>query len=81
MVALPKDVQVLGDELAIVWADGAETYLKLSDVRRLCPCASCAGEGDRKGASSTGDAQAQYAKDKGYSGTGLPPRPADGGGY
>ena len=49
MAAIPKDVQVLGDELAIVWADGAETYLKLADLRRLCPCASCQGEGDLLG--------------------------------
>ena len=49
MAALPKDVQVLGDELAIVWADGAETYLKLTDLRRLCPCAGCAGEADLLG--------------------------------
>jgi len=43
--------------------------------------AACAAEADRKGAPSTGDEQAQSAKDKGYGGTGLPPRPADGGGY
>ena len=49
MAVIPKDVQVLGDELAIVWADGAETYLKLADLRRLCPCASCQGEGDLLG--------------------------------
>jgi DUF971 family protein len=49
VAVIPKDVQVLGDELAIVWADGAETYLKLADLRRLCPCASCAGEGDLLG--------------------------------
>jgi DUF971 family protein len=49
VAAVPKDVQVLGDELAIVWKDGTETYLKLQDLRRLCPCASCAGEGDLLG--------------------------------
>lgn len=49
MAVLPKDVQVLGDELAIVWADGAETYLRLQDLRRLCPCASCQGEADLLG--------------------------------
>jgi len=49
MAPLPKDVQVLGDELAIVWSDGVETYLKLRDLRRLCPCASCAGEADLLG--------------------------------
>jgi len=49
VAALPKEVQVLGDELAIAWADGVETYLKLADLRRLCPCASCQGEGDLLG--------------------------------
>ena len=43
--------------------------------------AACAAEADRKGAPSTSDGQAQIAKDIGYSGTGLPPRPSDGGGY
>lgn len=46
MVPLPAHALVLGDELAISWTDGAETYLKLQDVRRLCPCAGCAGERD-----------------------------------
>ena len=46
---VPKNVEALGDELAIVWTDGAETYLKLKDLRRLCPCASCAGERDLLG--------------------------------
>jgi DUF971 family protein len=43
---VPKNVQVLGQELAVVWADGVESYLKLADLRRLCPCANCAGERD-----------------------------------
>ena len=49
MAPVPKNVQVLGEELAIVWSDGAETYLKLQDLRRLCPCASCQGEADLLG--------------------------------
>ena len=49
MAAVPKDVQVLGEELAIVWSDGVETYLKLQDLRRLCPCAACQGEADLLG--------------------------------
>ena len=44
--AVPKDILLVGTELAIVWADGTESYYKLSDLRRLCPCASCAGERD-----------------------------------
>jgi len=43
---VPKTVETIGDELAILWEDGGETYLKLSDLRRLCPCAGCAGERD-----------------------------------
>jgi len=43
--------------------------------------AACAAQTDPKGTPSSGDGQTQNAKDKGYSGIGLPPRPADGGGY
>jgi DUF971 family protein len=46
MVPPPANILVIGDELAISWKDGSESYLKLQDVRRLCPCASCAGERD-----------------------------------
>lgn len=40
----PHNVQVIGDELAIVWNDGAESYLRLPELRRACPCATCGGE-------------------------------------
>jgi DUF971 family protein len=46
---VPKKIEVIGDELAIVWEDGSETYLKLTDLRRLCPCAGCSGERDLLG--------------------------------
>jgi DUF971 family protein len=49
MGAIPKNVQQLGEELAIAWDDGSETYLPLRDLRRLCPCAGCAGERDLLG--------------------------------
>lgn len=42
----PTDIQVLGDELAIKWDDGGESYLKLELLRRACPCAGCQGERD-----------------------------------
>ncbi|MFL6519439.1 MAG: DUF971 domain-containing protein [Chthoniobacterales bacterium] len=41
-----KDVQLIGDELAIAWSDGAESYLSLERFRRACPCAMCGGEPD-----------------------------------
>ena len=41
-----KNVQLIGNELAIQWSDGAESYLALERLRRACPCASCGGEPD-----------------------------------
>ena len=43
---LPTSIQHIGDELAISWNDGAETFLRLTDLRRACPCAVCGGEPD-----------------------------------
>ena len=45
----PTTVQLIGDEFAIVWNDGAETYIALDRLRRACPCASCGGEPDVMG--------------------------------
>jgi DUF971 family protein len=42
----PKDIVVLDDSLAIVWEDGSESYINLSDLRKACPCANCSGETD-----------------------------------
>lgn len=43
---LPQHIQQIGDELAIVWNDGAESYFPLEGLRRACPCAACGGEPD-----------------------------------
>ncbi len=45
----PTDVQVIGNQLAIKWADGAESYIALQKLRRFCPCAGCKGEVDIMG--------------------------------
>ncbi len=42
----PVDIQSIGEELAIKWADGRESYLRLEALRRACPCAGCQGETD-----------------------------------
>ena len=42
----PTNIQQIGDELAIVWNDGIESYLNLQFLRRACPCAACGGEPD-----------------------------------
>lgn len=44
-----QDFQQIGDELAIKWSDGAETFIPLRDLRRACPCAGCKGEVDVMG--------------------------------
>lgn len=41
-----EDVQVIGAELAVRWADGGEAFIPLETLRRFCPCAACLGEQD-----------------------------------
>jgi DUF971 family protein len=40
------DIQSIGNELAIRWADGGESFIPLEKLRRCCPCAGCQGEVD-----------------------------------
>ncbi|PWT83791.1 MAG: hypothetical protein C5B58_05920 [Acidobacteria bacterium] len=42
----PTNIQQIGDELAISWKDGGESFLRLETLRRVCPCAACGGEPD-----------------------------------
>ncbi|MCE9609001.1 MAG: DUF971 domain-containing protein [Chthoniobacter sp.] len=42
----PTHIQPIGQELAIAWSDGTESYLPLEALRRACPCAACGGEPD-----------------------------------
>jgi DUF971 family protein len=42
----PTSLQTIGEELAIAWSDGRESYLRLETLRRNCPCAGCGGEPD-----------------------------------
>ena len=42
----PTNIQQIGDELAISWNDGVESFLQLELLRRACPCAACGGEPD-----------------------------------
>jgi len=40
------DIQHIGNELAVKWDDGAESFIPLEKLRRCCPCAGCKGETD-----------------------------------
>ena len=39
-----SQVLVVGEEVAVVWADGHESYYPGADLRKACTCASCKGE-------------------------------------
>jgi DUF971 family protein len=45
----PLDIQTIGEELAIKWDDGGESFVPLEKLRRHCPCAGCKGEVDVMG--------------------------------
>jgi DUF971 family protein len=42
----PKNVQLIGSELALEWNDGVESFIEVERLRRACPCATCGGEPD-----------------------------------
>ena len=46
---MPLDIQPIGQELAIKWDDGSESFISLEKLRRSCPCAGCKGEADIMG--------------------------------
>jgi DUF971 family protein len=45
----PLDIQQIGNELAVKWEDGGESFVPLEKLRRACPCADCKGETDIMG--------------------------------
>ena len=48
-VMRPLDIQHVGEELAVKWDDGSESFISLETLRRSCPCAGCKGEVDIMG--------------------------------
>jgi len=49
MTPTPTRAEVIGEEFAIAWSDGSESFIPLEMLRRNCPCASCGGEPDVMG--------------------------------
>ncbi|MBC7366697.1 MAG: DUF971 domain-containing protein [Undibacterium sp.] len=43
---LPVDVQLIGDEVAVRWSDGAESYFQPERLRSASPSAETQGERD-----------------------------------
>ena len=42
----PNRIEIIGDQLAIAWSDGQESFFPLEFLRKACPCAVCQGEAD-----------------------------------
>jgi DUF971 family protein len=42
----PLDLTPIGEDLAIRWDDGTESFIRIETLRRFCPCAACLGEKD-----------------------------------
>ena len=49
MTLILENATVIGNELALSFADAFEAYLSLPLLRRACPCAACQGEPDAMG--------------------------------
>jgi DUF971 family protein len=49
VIVRPQDIQHIGNEVAVKWSDGQESYFTLEELRRACPCAGCKGETDVMG--------------------------------
>lgn len=49
MTLILENAALIGEELALSFADGFEAYLSLPMLRRACPCAGCQGEPDALG--------------------------------
>jgi DUF971 family protein len=82
----PTNIQQIGNELAIQWNDGVESYLDLQLLRRACPCASCGGEpdvlgniiGSRRGGISYSENSFELAEFQIVGGYAIQPRWGDG---
>jgi DUF971 family protein len=57
----PRNIQLIGDEVAISWSDGAESYLRHDLLRRASPSAENQGERDVFGNQYGGASGASHA--------------------
>ncbi|HMD61367.1 MAG TPA: DUF971 domain-containing protein [Opitutaceae bacterium] len=56
----PVNIQMVGDEIAIAWSDGAETFLRHDLLRRASPSAETQGERDILGNQYGGAGRAEF---------------------
>jgi DUF971 family protein len=56
----PLNIQSIGDEIAVAWSDGAESYLRHDLLRRASPSAETQGEHDVFGNKYGGSQRADH---------------------
>ena len=56
----PEDVQLIGDSVAIRWADGEEDFLPMETLRAASPSAENIGEPDLFGRIRGGDPRTKF---------------------
>jgi DUF971 family protein len=56
----PKTIQSIGDEIAISWEDGGESYFRMEDLRAASPSAENKGESDLLGNRIGGTDQTRF---------------------
>ena len=56
----PVDIQVIGEEVAILWADSTESYFQSSGLRAASPSAETQGERDILGNLYGGNGRARF---------------------
>jgi DUF971 family protein len=57
----PANIQMIGDEIAIAWSDGAESFVRHDLLRRASPSAETQGERDVLGNRYGGTGKADFA--------------------
>jgi DUF971 family protein len=56
----PQNIQIIGQEVAIVWSDGTESYLPATKLRANSPSAETRGEKDIFGQQYGGSTKTDY---------------------
>lgn len=57
---LPTNIQIVGNEVAIVWDDGVESYFEFERLRTASPSAETQGERDILGVQYGGDGPRKF---------------------
>ncbi len=58
----PKDIQQIGNEIAIIWENGEEGYITVPKLRAASPSAETSGERDIFGTQYGGESGKDYSK-------------------